>query len=267
MSEIPAIHAHDLLLTYGERLALRADEVIVPPSTITAVIGPNGSGKSTFLGAISGLIRPRSGTLNVLGRRPRTARRRVAYVLQETASDDVLPITVREVVAMGCYARRGAFAPLRAEDRAAIDRAMERLAIEDLDRRHLRELSAGQRQRVYVAQGLAQRGEMLLLDEPATGLDLPTGDRIISVLEEERADGRTVVFTTHDISEAYVADHVLLLSGHLVASGPPAEVLTSERLAEAYRGQVHVTEDGFVIVDDPHHPHAHQHRGLGGEPS
>jgi iron complex transport system ATP-binding protein len=258
-----AIHAHDLVLAYGDRVALRADGFSILRGTITAVIGPNGSGKSTLLGALSGLIRPRTGEVRVLGRPPRAVRRRIAYVLQESSVDGVLPITVREVVTMGRYARRGPFSPLREDDRRAVTEAMERLRIADLERRHMRELSAGQRQRVHVAQGLAQGGDVLLLDEPATGLDLPTQDRIISVLEEERVDGRTVVFTTHDISEAYVADNVLLLAGEIVAAGPPDEVLTSQQLAAAYRGQVHVTDEGLVIVDDPHHPHAHEHRGLG----
>lgn len=253
-----AVELTDVVLAYGAEPALTVQELSIPRGTLTAVIGPNGSGKSTLLGAITGLVRPRRGEVTVFGASPDQVHERVAHVLQEAGVNDLVPITVAEVVTMGRYARRGAFGRFTAEDRQAVTEALQRMDIEDLRLRHLRELSGGQRQRVHVAQGLAQGADLLVFDEPATGLDLPSQDRILRTMNEERRRGRTVIFATHDIAEASRADLVVLLSGRVVAFGSPEETIVPDRLTEAYRGHVHVTPDGTILIDDPHH-HAHRH--------
>ncbi len=121
--------------------------------------------------------------------------------------------------------------------------------------KRLHDLSGGQRQRVFVAQGLAQDHDLLLLDEPLTGIDLPTAQAIDEVIHDELAQGCTVVMTTHDLSEARVADHVLLLSGRVVASGAPDEVLTSDYLAAAYGPSLLHIEKDRIFIDDPAHQH------------
>ncbi|MBM3696047.1 MAG: metal ABC transporter ATP-binding protein [Actinobacteria bacterium] len=249
-----------LVLAYGARPALTASDFAIPAGRLTAVIGPNGSGKSTLLNGLAGLLPTRRGDLEVLGRPPGRARRRVAYVLQATTVNEVMPVTVRETVAMGCYAQLGLWGFLRAPQRVAYLEAMDRLEIADLAGRHLHELSWGQRQRVFVAQGLAQRAELLLLDEPITGLDLVSVERIREAVADEVARGVTVVMTTHDVAEANRADHVLLMSGRVHAQGPPAAALHPDRLSEAYGiGIVHL-EDGSLVLDDAHHhPAATRH--------
>lgn len=141
---------------------------------------------------------------------------------------------------------------------------MERVGITDIATRHLDDLSGGQRQRVFVAQGLAQEHSILLLDEPLTGIDLTTAQAIDAVIHDETKRGCTVVMTTHDLSEAQFANHVLLLAGRVVASGPPEAVLTSEHLVEAYGPSLlHVDDGGTVFLDDPAHTHLpgrHAHR-------
>lgn len=234
-SAAPAVHAHDLAVTYDGAVALRADQLMIPAGGVTALIGPNGSGKTTLLNAVAGLAQV-SGVMQVLGRRPRAARRRIAYVLQTTGINDRVPLTVREVVTMGRYAELGAVRRLGGEDRELVEHALERLDITELASRHITELSGGQRQRVFVAQGLAQRADLLLLDEPATGLDFPSEERIGQVIREEVTRGRTVVVSTHDFADAQAAEHVLLLAGRVVASGEPAEVLTQELVSSAYGG-------------------------------
>lgn len=134
---------------------------------------------------------------------------------------------------------------------------MERMEIGDLANRQLVHLSGGQRQRVSVAQGLAQEAELLLLDEPVTGLDAPSLRRIATVVAGELATGTTVVTTTHDVSDAGRADHVLLVAGTVVASGSPAQVLAQDHLARAYRAMTFTTADGTVVIGDPH---VHGHR-------
>jgi len=258
-----AVSGTRVVLAYGQRVALGASDFEIPEGSITAVIGPNGSGKSTVLNAIAGLIDPVSGELVV--HTPSGDRAAIAYVLQSTTVNEAMPVTVREVVAMGRYARLGPFRPFAELDRAVCRDAMERLDILDLATRHLDELSGGQRQRVFVAQGLAQRADLLLLDEPVTGLDLLSRETILGVVEEEKLRGATVVQTTHDLAEASEADHVLLLSGRVVASGPPAWVLTPEHVSEAYGVRLVGGEGGGLMIDDPHHRsaigrHMHLHR-------
>ena len=261
-----AARAAGVVLAYGGHTAVEASDFIIPAGRLTAVIGPNGSGKSTILNALAGLLLPRSGSLEVLGRPPGKARRRVAYVLQATKVNEVMPITVRETVAMGRYALLGPWGFLRGPHRRAYLEALERLEIADLAGRHLHELSGGQRQRVFVAQGLAQQAELLLLDEPVTGLDLVSVERIRAAIAEELERGTTVVMTTHDVADANRADHVILMSGRVHAEGPPALALHPDRLSEAYGiGIVHL-EDGSVVLDDAHHRpvgerHVHFERG------
>lgn len=229
-----AVLIENLRLAYGDRKALEVDRLEIPTGRITAVIGPNGSGKSSLLDAIAGLLPPRAGRLEVRTAGTNARRERVGYVLQHTTSDEVVPLTVREVVRMGRYPRRGLLRPLTADDRAAVEEALDRLSIRHLARRQLSELSGGEQQRVFVAQALAQRARLLLLDEPAAALDLPTQERIAEVLLAERHSGNTVVYTTHSVAVAAEADWVVLLAGRLVAAGTPGQVLTDARLSEAY---------------------------------
>lgn len=247
----PAVRAVDLVLGYGERTVLQSATFEIPAGAVTALIGPNGSGKSTLLNAIAGLLHPRSGHLEVLARAHRGG---VAYVLQATDVNEHLPLTVQEAVTMGRYATAGLVRRLGSTDRAAVDTAMAALDIRDLVRRSLHELSGGQQQRAFVAQGLAQGADVLLLDEPITGIDIVSRQHIVDAIDAERAAHRTVVVSTHDLGDASAADHVLLLAGRVVASGSPDEVLTDEHLAEAYGGHLLRLGGRTVIIDDhPHH--------------
>jgi ABC-type Mn2+/Zn2+ transport system ATPase subunit len=256
-----AVHAEDVAFAHDGHIAIEASSFDIPMGKITTLIGPNGSGKSTLLDGIAGLSEPSSGSLIV---RPED-QQLIAYVLQTKKVNDALPVTVREVVTMGRYASRGAYGWLKDEDRRLVDEAMERMLVTGLAARHLNELSGGQRQRVFVAQGLAQDHEMLLLDEPLTGLDLTSAEAIDAVIHDENAHGCTVVMSTHDLGEAAAADHVVLLAGRVVASGPPEVVLTAEHLTEAYGGSsVHGAGERLAI-DDPAHPlteerHVHRDR-------
>jgi ABC-type Mn2+/Zn2+ transport system ATPase subunit len=249
----PAVAAHGVVLAYGQHVALAASHFEVPADTLTALIGPNGSGKSTILNAIAGLVRPIAGRMVVPA--AMQSRPALAYVLQATRVNESMPVTVREVVGMGRYGSLGPFRPFTARDRALCASAMERLAIGDLANRRLADLSGGQRQRVFVAQGLAQDADLLLLDEPVTGLDLPSTERIRAAIAAERQRGVTVIVTTHELKDAEAADWVLLLDGQVIAAGPPGEVLTAGNLARAY-GVGFRSEGGRLLVDDAvHRPH------------
>lgn len=243
--------ADGLELRYGSHVALRA-EVLAIGAGVTAVIGPNGSGKSSLLRAVSGLLDVHHGSLHVAGAPPQVGRPDVAHVLQATRVNEALPVTVREVVRMGRYPHLGAFRRFTDDDHRAVEEAMARMAIEDLAGRQVRDLSGGEQQRAFVAQGLAQQAAVLLLDEPITGLDLPSQQRIEQVTLEEASAGRCVVVTTHDVATAARADHVLLLATHVVAAGAPQDVLTEEHLGHAYGATAFRTADGTLVIADPH---------------
>ena len=258
-----AVRADQVAFTHDGEVAIAPSSFEIPMGKITAVIGPNGSGKSTLLDGIAGLIEPSGGSLEV---RPED-QQLIAYVLQTKKVNDTLPVTVREVVTMGRYATKGAYGRLRDEDQQMVEDSMQRMAITDLSDRHLNQLSGGQRQRVFVAQGLAQDHDMVLLDEPMTGLDMTSAEAIDAVIHDESAHGCTVVMSTHDLAEAEAADHVVLLSGGVVASGPPAEVLTAEYLGQAYgSASVHGAGDRLAIDDPAHQPgegrHVHRDRSI-----
>lgn len=243
-----AISTSNLHVHYGDKMALCDVTMELPVASSLAVIGPNGSGKSTLLGVLAGNIDIATGTATVSGRGP-------ALVLQSTDVDRSLPITVSDTVSLARYPSLGLFGRFRAEDRAAVQNALKRLDIEDLANRQFHELSGGQRQRVLVAQGLAQESDVLLLDEPVTGLDITSREVILDLIDDEVESGRTVVVTTHSLEEARLCDFVLLLDTEAIAFGSPDEVLTEEHLRRAFGGGFIRIGDDFIL-DDPHH-HSH----------
>ncbi|MFX4292596.1 zinc ABC transporter ATP-binding protein AztA [Streptomyces bohaiensis] len=210
---------------YARRPVLHGVTATVPAGAVTALVGPNGSGKSTLLSALAGVLRPTGGTV----RQPPDSR--PAFVPQRGTAATALPLTVRRTVAMGRWAERGPWRRLTRADHAAVESAMARLGIADLAERQLAELSGGQHRRALIAQALAQGSDLLLLDEPGTGLDADARAGIDALLCDLAADGVTVVQATHDLAAARRADHVLLLrDGRLHAAGPPRTALTADTL-------------------------------------
>jgi zinc/manganese transport system ATP-binding protein len=215
---------------YPGRPVLRQLTFDIPALAMTALVGPNGSGKSTLLGVLADVIGATSGRLRYAEGRP------PAFVPQRGAVGDALPLTARQTVEMGRWGERGPWRRLTRRDRTVVDSAMERLGVAGLADRQLGELSGGQRQRVLIAQGLAQQSDLLLLDEPTTGLDPEARERITALLTDLVADGTTVVQATHDLEAARAADTCLLLSdGRLVGQGPPEQVLTPTALSRVWQ--------------------------------
>jgi iron complex transport system ATP-binding protein len=246
---LPAtIVARDVCVHYGSTVALAPSSLMLPSGQSVALVGPNGSGKSTLLLVLAGLLRPTSGSVEL--------RRdvRVAFVAQHQLQHRWMPISVGDVLRMGRYGERGLLGRLGAADRRAIADAAERMDVGAMVRRPFGDLSGGQRQRVLVAQALAARPDLLLLDEPITGLDLASQQRILEVIADETAAGTSVVLSTHHLGEARHTDRVLLLAGCIVADGPPDEVLRPALLAEAFGNRMIRTANGAVVVDD--HGHA-----------
>ena len=244
-----ALTIQGLEIRYGETVALTGVNLQLPAGSSLAVIGPNGSGKSTLLSAIAGINPPFAGTISWGGEAP-------ALVLQSTSVDRSLPITVRDTIGLGRYPKLGLFRRFSGEDRRAVAQAMERLHIPDLAGKQLHDLSGGQRQRVLVAQGLAQQSDLLLLDEPVTGLDVTSRGLILDVIHDEVMHGNSVIVTTHDLDDARICDQVLMVDRHAIAVGPPDHVLTEEHLLHAFGGRF-IKVGNRLILDDPHHHHEH----------
>ena len=187
------------------------------PGTLTAVVGPNGAGKSSLFALISGRVHQTRGDVSVRGP--------VAEVLQSTQLDDALPLTVNDVVRLGRYPTTGLLRPIRRHDRQVIDESLGALDLHELRRRPISQLSGGQRQRALVAQGIAQQAPVLLLDEPNAGLDARSQRLVLDVMRAQAESGTTVMFATHDLREAALADNVIVLACECVCCAPPIAAL------------------------------------------
>lgn len=235
----PAIEAHDLTVAYATRPVLWNVDFRLPQGVLAAIVGPNGAGKSTLLKSVLGLLPKASGWIRVFGEEYEAVRRRVAYVPQRESVDWDFPTTVLDLVLMGTYARLGWFRrPGRAERAAAME-ALDRVGMAPFADRQISQLSGGQQQRTFLARALLQDAELVLMDEPFSGVDAVTERAILTLLEELRAKGRTVVVVHHDIQTVreYFA-WVILLNVRLVAIGPIAEAFTDENLHKAYGGRL-----------------------------
>jgi len=245
---------------YRDRIALDDITLEVKPGEFLGIIGPNGSGKTTFLKTILGLIAPVRGSVQVFHcacERLRCEHRaRIGYLPQKDLFDPRFPITVAEAVMMGRYSTIGLLRYPRRADRAIVQDALSAVDLLDHAKTPLGELSGGQQQRVMIARALAQRPEVLLLDEPTTGIDAATQHTIMELITRlHRELHLTILFVTHDINLiSRVVDRLILLKTRLFAAGPPSEVLTQATLAQVYGKETVVTNHGarYVIVSDHH---------------
>ena len=243
----PTVAASGLSVSFGARQALDDVSFELWPGTFTGVLGPNGAGKTTLLGALLGTITHR-GSARLEGR--------PAYVPQAGAIDAAFPIDALGVVLMGRYPRLGWRRRPRADDRRRAHEILEQVGLVTEARTSFGALSGGQRQRALVGRALAQEGDVMLLDEPLTGVDAPSTEVLLDVFDAERRSGRTVVMTTHDLAQAArVCDRLLLLNRSLVAAGRTDEVFRPEVLRRAYGSELLLIDGKTALFDDAHHHH------------
>lgn len=234
-----AIEAQNITLSYTEEPVVRDVSFTLPMGSLVGVVGPNGAGKSTLIKAIVGVMRPDQGQIKVGGEPVGASKGQVTYVPQRGAVDWDFPITATEVVRQGRFGSVGLLRRFRAEDRRAVNEAMEAVGITDLGRRQIGALSGGQQQRVFLARALAQGGDIFVMDEPFVGVDAATEAAIVDVLQNLRDEGKTVIVVHHDLAtvDEYF-DQLLLLNRELIACGPTEEVYTPENLRATYGGRV-----------------------------
>ena len=224
-----AVDVQGVVVHYDRVLALDGVSLSVKRGTALGIVGPNGSGKSTLLKTVAGLIRPDAGSVRVFGDAPNKLRAgAIGYVPQIEEVDFSFPVSVRDVVSMGRYPRLGPFASFSAADKRAVEDAIEALDLGAFANRHIAELSGGQQQRVFVARAIAQGPELLLLDEPTTGVDAATEDALLHIVRHMVEDGMPVMMTTHDLDRAVDwFDRLVVVDHRILADGDPATVLSS----------------------------------------
>lgn len=233
----PAIEARSVTVRYGEVPALDGAELTVQAGRVCGLIGMNGSGKSTLFKSLMGMVRPANGTVRIRGTTPSAARKAglVGYVPQSEDVDWAFPVSVRDVVMMGRYGHQGPMRRVRRRDRQAVDDALERVELTEYAGRQIGQLSGGQKKRAFVARGIAQGAEVLLLDEPFAGVDKRSEATIVELLRTLAADGRTILVSSHDLHALPgLADEAALLMRRVLLHDSVDEVLRPANVARAF---------------------------------
>jgi manganese/iron transport system ATP-binding protein len=249
------IMARDVTVTYRNgHTALHDASFEIPRGTITALVGVNGAGKSTLFKAIMGFVPIARGEIRLLGMtvKQALAANLVAYVPQSEEVDWAFPVLVEDVVMMGRYGHMGFLRRASRADHAAVDEALRRVGMRDYRKRQIGELSGGQRKRVFLARSLAQDGQVILLDEPFTGVDVKTEEQIIALLRELKDEGRVMLVSTHNLgSVPEFCDRTVLVKGTVLAYGPTGTTFTHDNLERAFGGVLrHFTLGGKQLHDD-----------------
>ncbi len=247
------IHLHNVSLRYNGISVLEEINADIPAGEHIAVVGPNGAGKTTLMKLIAGLIEPTHGEINIFGHGP-GGHICIAYVPQRSQVDWDFPANVAEVVMMGRIHQIGFFHWPTSADWTIVREALERVDMSAFSDHRIGELSGGQQQRVFLAQALSQEAEVVLLDEPLTGLDILSQNAILRILDDLHQAGVTVLTATHDLNLAAAKhfDQVMLLNRRLISYGPAVNALSQEALIQAYGKQVHMLPgaDGALILSD-----------------
>ena len=233
------IEADQLCVDYNGTVALYDASLRLPEGCICGLVGMNGAGKSTLFKALTGFVRPSRGRIRINGATVAQAQRQqsVAYVPQSEGVDCQFPVSVWDVVMMGRYGSMNPLRIPRSSDRVAVRDALQRVDLLDLRHRPIGTLSGGQRKRTFLARAIAQRADVLLLDEPFNGVDVRTEKLMAQLFLNFRDEGRTILISTHDLSHVReFCDLVVLINKTVLAYGETSEVFTSENLSLTFGG-------------------------------
>lgn len=248
------ISLRDVTAGYDGQPAVESVNLDIDSGSLVAVFGPNGGGKTTLLKLMAGLLRPWSGSVEILGGPPASAARRVAYVPQAELVDWSFPVSVWDVAMMGRYPALGLLRQPGRADRERVRAALDRVGMLERARTQIGRLSGGQRRRAFLARAIAAEAEVYLLDEPVTGVDVPTQEDLMELLAAESSEGRTVVATTHDLAAA--SRHfgqVVGVNRRIHADGPVSLLSDPDVLRRTYGGHLLVIGERGVLLDDAHH--------------
>ena len=243
----PVLSADHLSIHYGSRSALNEVTLHIAPGTVTSLLGPNGAGKSTLLKAFAGVVPPSHGIVRFRGSVVRRPHPDITYIPQRSAAEWTFPISVMETVLLGLARRAPRIRGFNREERAQALQALEHVGMRPLADAQIGALSGGQQQRVFLARALVTYGDLLLLDEPFSGVDVPTQDLFLELFEDLRARGVTIIFATHDLSQAaHSSDRAILINNSVIADGTPSTVLNETVLSRAFQGRIMVFDHHAV---------------------
>lgn len=248
----PILELKQVSVRFNGTLALDQIDFQLQRGEQVAIIGPNGAGKSTLFNVISGVIIPSRGQINIYGDTP-DEHTCIAYVPQRSQADWSFPVNVADVVMMGRVGRLGLFHWPKRRDWEIVHDSLELVGMTHLAKRQIGELSGGQQQRVFIARALAQRAELMLMDEPLTGLDVKSQEDIFTILETLRQHQVTILVATHDLNLAAERfDRLLLLNQKIIGFGNAHDVFTAELLNQAYSGHMRLIEtaNGTMFISD-----------------
>jgi manganese/iron transport system ATP-binding protein len=248
----PILDVKHITVRYNGRIALEDITFHLHEGERIAVVGPNGAGKSTLFKVIAGVLSPGTGEVSIFGSRPR-GHICIAYIPQRSQVDWNFPVTVADVVMMGRSAKLGPLNWPHKKDWECVHRALETVELSNLASRQIGQLSGGQQQRMFIARALAQEAELMLMDEPLAGLDTPSQEGLLNLLDTLRNQNVTVMVATHDLDQAARHfDRILLLNHRIIAFDLPEKVLQTDFLLQAYGGRLKVDPQGqgTMLVDD-----------------
>ena len=251
-TEAPALAVSGVTVRYNDTLALEDVSFELTRGERIAVVGPNGAGKSTLFQVIAGVQHPTKGEVRVYGHRP-GGHICIAYVPQRSQVDWTFPVNVADVVMMGRIGRLGLLRWPQGHDWDLVGQCLAIVGMADMADRQIGELSGGQQQRVFIARALAQEAELMLMDEPLTGLDVPSQEDIFDILQKLRQREVTIMVATHDLNLAAERfDRMMLLNHRLLGIGQPGQVFTPEQLKVAYGSHMRLieTDDGLMALND-----------------
>lgn len=251
-ADAPILEASRVTVRYNGRPALEDVSFRLVSGERIAVVGPNGAGKSTLFKVIAGVLHPTTGEVTVAGHRP-GGHICIAYVPQRSQVDWTFPVTVADVVMMGRAGKMGWLRHPRRKDWEQVRQCLTVVGMAHLTDRQISELSGGQQQRMFIARALAQEAELMLMDEPLMGLDIPAQEDIFRIMDDLRQHQVTVMVATHDLNRAAERfDRVMLLNSQLLGIGQPEDVFTAELLQEAYGGHLRMvqTDNGVMMLSD-----------------
>lgn len=239
----------DLTVAYHKQPVLRNVSFTVPEGQLIGIVGPNGAGKSTMIKAIQGLIPVASGEVEIYGLPYKQQRKLVGYVPQRESVDWDFPTDALDVVLMGRYGRLGWFRRPGKADREWAMECLRKVGMADYASRQISQLSGGQQQRVFLARALAQEAQLYFMDEPFAGVDAATEKAIILLLNDLKAQGKTVLVVHHDLQTVpEYFDWVLMLNRRLICYGPTRDTFTGENLQKTYGGRLQILGDRVALT-------------------
>jgi manganese/iron transport system ATP-binding protein len=248
----PILDVRHLSVQFNGRAALDDVTFHLHISERVAVIGPNGAGKSTLFKVIAGVLAPNQGEVRIFGSIP-GQHVCIGYVPQRSQVDWNFPVTVEDVVMMGRSAKMGAFNWPHKHDHDFVHQALGIVHMSEFAKRQISQLSGGQQQRMFIARALAQEAELMLMDEPLSGLDAPSQESILELLDELQRQHVTVMVATHDLDQAATHfDRVLLINQRIIRFGSSADALKPEYLIRAYGGRLRLLpgQSDLLAIDD-----------------